>query len=52
MTAYRLTDVMAWTCRVALVMGVALFSANQARAADVTDITNEMQKRCNPYDAA
>ena len=46
----KMTDVVAWTCQMALVIGVALFGVDQACAADGADITNEMQKWCNLYD--
>lgn len=46
----KMTDVVAWTCQMALVIAVALFGVDQARAADGADITNEMQKWCNLYD--
>jgi ketosteroid isomerase-like protein len=48
--AKMMTDITARAFHIVLVVGIALFGANQARAANGTDITNEMQKFCNNYD--
>jgi ketosteroid isomerase-like protein len=45
-----MTDMTARTHYIALVMGLALFGANHARAANGADITSEMQTFCNLYD--
>ena len=41
---------MAWTCPIALMMGIGLLGAGQASAANGADMTNEMQKFCDLYD--